>query len=122
MSMSESSTVVGVFTDNAQAELAVNELLQGGFSDDEISVSRAGATTGGFVDSLKGLFTGQETTTGTTTDDLIRMGVPEQDADFYRTELEAGRTIVLVRTGGLQQEALRILRLHGAYDANTRQT
>jgi len=121
MVMSEHSTVAGVFTDDAQAEQAINELLRVGFSEDEISVSRGGAATGGFVDSLKSLFTGQKTTTVTTADDFIRMGVPEHDAAFYQSELNAGRTIVLVRAAGLEQEASGILRHYGAYDATTRQ-
>jgi len=117
MVMSERSTVVGVFTDAAHVEQAINELWLAGFSDDEMSVTRGRASTGGFLESLKGLFRGQETTTARTADDFRRMGVPEQDADYYQRELDAGRTIVLVRAGDLQQEALAILRKNGAYDA-----
>jgi hypothetical protein len=117
MAMAEHSTVVGVFTDDAQAEQAINELRRVGFSDDEISVARGGAATGGFIDSLKSLFTGQEPATVTKADDFIRLGVPEQDAGFYESELAAGRTIVLVRAADLQQSALEILRHYGAYDA-----
>ena len=86
MAMSDHSTVVGVFTDDAQAEQAVDELRRVGFSDDEISVSRRGATTGGFMESLKSLFTGQGTTTAPSADDFMRMGVPEQDAGYYQRE------------------------------------
>ena len=120
MAMSDNSTVVGVFTDDAQAEQAVDELRRVGFSDDEISVSRRGATTGGFIESLKRLFTGQGTTTATSADDFMRMGVPEQDAGYYQRELDTGRTLVLVRAAGLQQQALGILRQHGAYDVTMR--
>jgi len=119
MVMSEHSTVVGVFTDNAQAEQAINELLRVGFSNDEISVSRGAAATGGFIDSLKSLFTRQETPAATTAHDFNLMGVPEQDADFYQDELNAGRTIVLVRAAGMEPEAFGILGLYGAYDATT---
>ena len=120
MATSDHSTVVGVFTDDAEAEQAVDELRRVGFSDDEISVSRHGATTGGFMESLKSLFTGQGTT-ATTADDFMRMGVPEQDAGYYQRELDAGHTIVLVRAAGLQEQALGILRQHGAYDVTMRQ-
>ncbi|HKF36231.1 MAG TPA: hypothetical protein VKB35_04965 [Ktedonobacteraceae bacterium] len=120
MVMSERSTVVGVFTDAAHVEQAMSELRLAGFSDDEISVTRGGASTGGFLENLKSLFRGQETTTARTANDFRRMGVPEQDADFYQRELDAGRTIVLVRAGDLQQEALAILRKNGAYDAAMR--
>jgi Heat induced stress protein YflT len=120
MVMSERSTVAGVFTDPAHVEQAINELRLVGFSDDEISVARGGAPAGGFLESLKSLFRGQETTTAMTADDFRSMGVPEQDADYYQRELDAGRTIVLVRAADLQQEALAILRKNGAYDAAMR--
>ena len=113
------STAVGVFTDDTQVEHALNELRRVGFSADEISVWKSGAETGGFFDNLKNLFTGHKATP--TVDDFISMGVPEQDAGYYQSELAAGRTIVLVRAGDLQQSALRVLRQFGAYDASMRQ-
>ncbi len=114
MVMSESSTVVGVFTDDVYAELAADELRRVGFSDDEISVSKLGDATGGFMAGLRRLFKGQETTPVATADDFMRMGVPEQDANYYQNELDAGRTIVLVRVAGQQHEVLEILRKNGA--------
>ena len=120
MAMSERSTVVGVFTDTTHVEQTLDELRRAGFSDDEISVTSGGTSTGGFLESLKSLFKGQGTTTARTADDFRHMGVPEQDADYYERELDAGRTIVLVRAGDLQQEALAILRKNGAYDAAMR--
>jgi hypothetical protein len=52
---------------------------------------------------------------------LVGMGVPEKDARFYQRELEAGRTIVTVTTSDDtgHDEALRIMRNNGAYDAAT---
>jgi len=114
MVMSEHSAVVGVFTDYEQAEQAINELRRVGFSDDEISVSKLGDATGGFMAGLRRLFKGQETTPVATADDFMRMGVPEQDANYYQNELDAGRTIVLVRVAGQQHEVLEILRKNGA--------
>jgi hypothetical protein len=114
MVMSERSTVVGVFTEDLYAELAADELRRVGFSDDEISVLKHGAATGGLIDNLKSLFTGQETTPGATADDFVRMGVPEQDAGYYHDELDAGHTVVLVRVAGQEKEVLGILRQNGA--------
>src|ERR1700738_5021405 len=99
MVMSEHSTAVGVFSDDAQAEQAVNELVRVGFSDDEIKVLKDETTSSGFLGNLKGLFTGQKT--AATTGDFTEMDVPEQDAGYYQGELAAGRTIVLVRAGDL---------------------
>jgi hypothetical protein len=114
MVMSERSTVIGVFTDDLNAHLAADELLRMGFSDDEIIVSRLENDGGGLKAGLKRLFKGQETTPVSTVDDFIRMGVPEQDAQYYQSQLDAGRTIVLVRVAGQQSEALAILSRHGA--------
>jgi hypothetical protein len=114
MVMSERSTVVGVFTEDLYAELAADELRRVGFSDDEISVLKHGAATVGFIDNLKSLFTGQETTTGATADDFIRMGVPEQDAGYYHDELDAGHAVLLVRVAGQEKEVLGILNHNGA--------
>ncbi len=74
MVMSEPSTVVGVFTDDVYANLAADELQRVGFSDDEISVIKYPAWSGGFIDNLKSLFRGQEVAPVTTADDFIRMG------------------------------------------------
>ena len=119
MAMSDYSTAVGVFTDDAQAEQAVNELRRVGFSEDEIRVWKSGEASGGFLENLKSLFTGQKT--GFTTGDFTDMGVPEQVASYYQNELAAGRTVVLVRAGTLQKSALEILRQYGGYDAATHQ-
>src|SRR5438874_6680220 len=124
MVMSERSTVVGVFTEDLSANLAADDLRRVGFSDDEISVSRHTDEAGGFMASLKRLFKGQETTPVATADDFIHMGVPEQDANYFQDQLDAGRTIVLVRVAGQQHEVLEILRKHGALtsrppDSNT---
>src|SRR5690349_20877220 len=104
MVMSERSTVVGVFTEDLYANLAADELRRVGFSDDEISVSRHEDVGDGFRASLKRLFKGQETTPVGTANDFIHMGVPEQDAHYYQNELDAGRTIVLVRVADQQQQ------------------
>lgn len=113
MVMSERSTVVGVFTEDLYADLAADDLRRVGFSDDEISVSKQKDEAGGFKTSLKRLFKGQETTPVATANDFVRMGVPERDAYYYQSELDAGHTIVLVRVAGQQQQATEILRKNG---------
>src|SRR5947209_4284276 len=51
---------------------------------------------------------------------LIGIGVPEEEARFYQRELEAGRTIVTVKSTSGYNDALTILRRNGAYGATTR--
>jgi len=52
---------------------------------------------------------------------LIGAGLPENEAKYYHQEFEAGRTIVTV-TADRADEAMAILRKHGAYDMSTRGT
>lgn len=52
---------------------------------------------------------------------LTSMGVPEEEARYYESELNTGRTIVTVSAPGRYLEALSILRENGGYDANTRE-
>jgi len=50
---------------------------------------------------------------------LIGSGIPEEEAEYYKGEFEAGRTLVTVKADGRADEAMRILRNHGAYDMHT---
>src|SRR5579872_4699901 len=96
-----SSIVAGVFSDDAQAQQAMADLQNAGFSNDQIrySVHKGGS---GILDSLRDL------------------GFSQNEADFYNSEFEAGRTVVTVKTDDRQQEAYDILMRNGAYDANRR--
>jgi len=51
---------------------------------------------------------------------LIGAGVPEEEAKYYHSEFEAGRTIVTVKADGRYDEAMAILRRHGAHDMTSR--
>jgi len=93
-------TVVGLFQSEMEAQQAMNDLQQSGFSNDQIrySVHRGGT---GIRDQLMGL------------------GLTEQEASYYNQEFEAGRTVVFVNGPDQQQEAFDILRRNGGYDAST---
>src|SRR6266516_3673315 len=110
--------VVGVFDDNSQAEQAINELLRTGFSNDQVRYSGHGTSTGGILATLKSLFTGQDT--GRVYDDLVDLGVPQDDASYYQSEFEAGRSIVAVLAGGHMQEATDLMARYGGYGAKRR--
>lgn len=100
MTTSNRSMIMGVFTDGAQAQQAMDDLQQAGFSRDQIRYSvRRGGT--GITNSLENL------------------GLPEEEASFYNREFEGGRTVVMVNTNDRQQEAYNILQRYGAYDSNT---
>ncbi len=100
MTTTNRPTVVGLFHSEIEAQQAMNELQQANFSNDQIrySVHRGGT---GIRDELMGL------------------GLTEQEASFYNQEFEAGRTVVFVNAPGRQREAFDILRRNGGYDAST---
>lgn len=50
---------------------------------------------------------------------LTGQGVSQEDARFYQQELEAGHTVVLVKSADGTAEATNLLRRAGAYDATT---
>jgi len=51
---------------------------------------------------------------------LIGAGIPEEEADYYHREFEAGRTIVTVHAADRADEAAAILRRYGGYDMTSR--
>jgi hypothetical protein len=51
---------------------------------------------------------------------LVGAGIPEDEAQYYHSEFEAGRTIVTVRADGRADDAMAIFRRYGAYDMSTR--
>jgi len=101
MSTFNRSTVTGVFQNEAQAQQAMADLQNAGFSADQIrySVHRGGS---GILDSLLGL------------------GLGNDEANYYNNEFMAGRTVVTVKTDDRQQEAHDILRRYNAYDWSSR--
>ena len=118
MTTTDRSTVVGVFSDDAQAQQAINALRQAGFSDDLISYSGHGTSSGGFLAGLKSFFTGENYAAGGAYDDLVGMGMPEEDARSYQRQYEEGRSIVAVTGGSRMQEASTLLSQYGGYGAS----
>jgi len=51
---------------------------------------------------------------------LVGAGIPEEEAKYYNEEFEAGRTIVTVNADGRVDEAMAVMRRHGAYDTSNR--
>ena len=108
------STLIAVFSGSDQANQAIDNLRHSGYGYDQIRLVDNGTT--GFFEDLKGLFTGHSTAATNSADDWMRIGVPEQDARFYQSELDAGHTILLSKAINNPEQALSILRQSGAYD------
>jgi uncharacterized protein (TIGR02271 family) len=51
---------------------------------------------------------------------LIGMGIPKDEAEFYESEMQAGRTIVTVHAGTRRDEAMAIMRRFSGYDMSNR--
>lgn len=114
----ERSTLIAVFADRDAANQAIDRLREAGYSYDQIRLVVRG--TNSFTENLKSLFTGQSSTTTNSADDWMRIGVPEQDAHNYQSELDAGRSIVLLKAVTNPEQALGLMHQCGAYDIASR--
>jgi hypothetical protein len=159
------SSVVGVFPTLEQADQAVKELLQAGFSREDISFAMReekgeemkqdakhydqvatvrtteGVVAGGLVGGLIGAVTalvipgiggilgagiliasmaGAGAIGGGFSAMMSLVGVSEEEAEWFKGELEQGRPIVVVQADNRYSEALSILQIHGAYDMSRR--
>jgi hypothetical protein len=146
----QTTALIGVFSDARQADHFVAQLKQAGFRDDQIGVmargretrespveesALAGALTGGTLGALTGavltvglipgigpilagggLMVGllggaaAGATVGGVLGALIGLGVPEDRARHYESEVHAGRTLVVVQPESRFGDALAILR------------
>jgi hypothetical protein len=102
MTTYRTSIVAGVFQDEAQARHAVDQLRSAGFAYDQVGVARHNGAMA--TQSLR--------------DDLLKLGVPEEQANYYDNEYRSGRIVVSVRPDGREAEVENILRSNGAYDFN----
>lgn len=108
------STVIGVFPGYDQANQAIDQLRQARFSYGHIRLVERG--TGGFLDTLKGLFSGQTSTASGAPSNLEKMGMPEHDAQYYQGELDADHVLILMNADERAEEAFRVMRQCGAFD------
>ena len=122
------STVVGVFTEPGEVDVAIEELQSAGFKNDQIKfiehegVQRNTSSPRNLIGAIQRVFSRKEAKGGSIVDDLVSMGVPEEEARYYQSEFEAGRSIIAVQADGRQEEAREILLTNGASDINTRPT
>jgi hypothetical protein len=100
MTTYQTSIVAGVFQDEAQVKAAVDELSAANFRYDQIGVAMANTPTS--TADLRG--------------DLMKLGVPQEHADYYESEYNAGHIVVSIRPDGRDSEAMSILRRHGSYN------
>jgi uncharacterized protein (TIGR02271 family) len=110
------SVVAALFTEESQAQEAVDALLQAGFTSDQIGFAGHG-TQHGLLASIKSLFRKDSTSMNDVYNDLVTAGLPERAARYFCREYDAGRSIVEVLGTGDMQRAVTILRRYGGYSA-----
>jgi len=113
------SILVGVFNDRGMAERAIEGLHDAGIGNNQISYSGAAAS-GGFLEELKSVFTGDTSGAGDVAGDLKKMGIPANEADYYANEYRTGHPILAVKTNGRMQEVANILSSNGGYTYSSR--
>lgn len=118
MSVTPSSRVVGMFTEPASADNAVEALHEAGFEDEHISYSTPGAS-GGFFEDLKSLFTGTNPGADNLIHNLTDIGLSSEQAQYYTDEYNNGNTILVVNAPSREEQVLGILHEYGAYSAHS---
>lgn len=88
-------TTVGVFSSEADAESAVNELSSLNLREDSIRVLKRGnVESGSWLGSLANAFTSGD---NALTSELSRLGLSREEAHFYDEEVENEGVLVVVR-------------------------
>src|SRR5258706_9229719 len=119
MSVTPSSTMVGIFTDRSMADQAMQALYDAGFADEHILYSVLGVL-GGIFGDIRSLFTGTSPERGNLANDLTGMGLSDEEAGYYANEYKTGKIILAVSAKGREQDAMNILHQYGAYNSQTR--
>jgi hypothetical protein len=85
--------MVGVFEDEYHAKKAIDDLKSMGFRDDQVGIA---VREGGFTATC-------------ILDNLVNLGVPEEEVNYYRREFEADHVIVAVKYNCSKEELIDFL-------------
>jgi hypothetical protein len=108
------STIIGVFDEAAAAERAIEALHQAGISSDQIRYSGS-IPSESVLERIKSLFTRHDAASSMLINELMALGVPEEEAKYVAREYQAGHPIVAVGTEEREQEILDILQSQAGY-------
>ena len=100
MTTYQNPIIVGVFQDAEHAKSAFDTLRGADFKEDQVGVALPG--TSNVEDGLAKKF--------------VDLGVPQDRAQYYESEFNAGHIIVSVRPDQREQDARAILHSNGGYD------
>ena len=117
--MSIDQPALAVFDDKQQADLAVRELNRVGFLPAQIAVARQ-LTTEEKRESEAAKEQGQGAVASLATFFSNLVGLGGEGESAHEADFRAGRTIVRVKGGERNHEALEILLRHGGYNRASR--
>jgi hypothetical protein len=98
------TVVVGACEDRWQAQDAVDELRRAGFREDQIALAARDQD-----DAPDGVL-----------ETLMDLRLSREEAEFYRDEFLAGRTLVVVEAEGRERAAQKVLERHRSHATNMR--
>jgi hypothetical protein len=98
MATYQTSIIVGIFQDELQAKRAVDALRNSDFRYDQIGVAISSSSNA--TPDLQA--------------DLIKLGVPSEQASYYDSAYKSGKIVVSIRPDGRDDEVKNILRSNGA--------
>lgn len=91
---------IGIFQEEIRAKEAVDALRTAGFRYDQVGVAIQSSQHA--TSDLEG--------------DLVNLGVPQEQANYYDSEYQTGHIVVSIRPDGREEEAQDILSSNGAYN------
>ena len=100
MTTYQTPIVIGIFQDELKAKGAVDGLRDAGFHYDQVGVA----------------ITGSNNATPNLAADLMNLGVPQEQANYYDSEYKSGHIVISVRPDGRENEVKEILQNNGAYN------
>src|SRR5258708_27167957 len=98
------TVVVGACEDRWQAQDALDELRRAGFREDQIALAARDQD-----DAPDGVL-----------ETLMALRLSREEAEFYRDEFLAGRTLVAVEAEGRERAAQKVLERHRSHTTNLR--
>jgi hypothetical protein len=111
------NVTVGVLATRTAADQVISELKRAGYRDDQIGLIAKNASGKPVKRDGSGM---NETNAGEgigAADTLVGWGIPEEDAQYYESELSVGRYLLTVEYG--QRNARDLLVRHGGYNRAT---
>ena len=113
------STIAGLFTNAKQGEAALDELKSAGFSSAQISelADDEDEAPKKLSNPIADFFKDHTSSSSDFQESLVHLGMMESEAQFFEDGVARGGAVITVKADERADEAIRILRKHGAQSA-----